>query len=461
MACKDHCEEFEYALQGPQVEPAAGYWQYCARLCIVGIDELRALTDKKNDRHYFPPYPKDEHTLKEEIDELVELAHHRDDPCFLVNEKPCPDPLDVCEFKKGELPKGRCRRPISKLWNLCPYPLGAVLVNRFPGEQVIRTGRGLARAVESETPGLYHRHIADFLMRTRNWSPPRQSLVWAALDVAIASALQAAWYYKWLSEGREKSTHDCTARRERPIEYVRRTHYKEKEFSVLFDCPDELNPAYNLCPDAREQCRNPDAKDQPVSPGTPRHPAYPSGHSTYSAAASEILSFFFGKEEVPPFLCPHPRLKSYSGGTLKTEFDNLADNIGLGRMWAGVHWRSDHTAGQRLGRTVACLVLKQLANMGSIDDKGQFKAFNLCPPEPTMPCNQCDLDEKVDPCDETKKPPNRSQLCDEAHVIADHCGKKDFEPGDPCPPPPQPKKCEDHWATRIDAYRGPQQGGQS
>lgn len=456
MPCKDKCEPFEYALKGPQVEPAAGYWNYCARLCIVGVDELRALTDKKNDPHYFPPYPTDERTLHEEIDELVDLAQHRDDPCHLVDPKKCDEPPAVCEFHKG-LPKARCRRPISKLWNLCPYPLGAVLVNRFPGEQVIRTGRGLARAIENETPGLYHRHIADFLMRTRNWSPPRQALVWAALDIAIASALQAAWYYKWLAEGREQG--ECTGWRERPIEYVLRTGYRKDEFSVLFDCPDELNPAYNLCPDARKVCRDPDTKNAPVSPGTPRHPAYPSGHSTYSAAASEILSFFFGEEEVPPFLCPHPRLKSYAGGKLKTEFDNLADNIGVGRMWAGVHWRSDHTAGQKLGRTVACLVLEQLANMGSVK-KGKVVPFELCPPEPTMPCDQCDPKQKLEPCDESAMPPKRSQLCDDAQLIADHCGKNDFEPGDPCKAPPKPKGCEeDHWSTRIDAYRGPQQGG--
>ena len=48
-----------------------------------------------------------------------------------------------------------------------------------------------------------------------------------------------------------------------------------------------------------------------TSPGTPRHPAYPSGHSTYSGAASEILSFFF-----PDY---------------RADLDRLADNIGIAR----------------------------------------------------------------------------------------------------------------------------------
>src|SRR3954453_14435005 len=444
--CIDGCNQFEYSLKGPQAEPSAGLWEYCPRLGFVGINEMRALTDKKNDRHYFPPYPTDPKTLNLEIDELLDLQKHRDDPCYLSNPKPCPKPLDVCEFEKGLPAAYGCRQPISKLWKLCPYPLGGTLVSRLPGQQVIRTGRGLARAVEKETPGLYHRHITSFLMDP-NWSPPRQARVWAALDIAIASALQAAWYYKWVAEGRNKG--ECTARRERPIEYSIRN---KSGLKVLFDCPDELNPTYYRCQDALDPTT--------VSPGTPRHPAYPSGHSTYSAAGAEILKFFFGEQDTPAFL---------GGGTkLKTEFDYLADNIGLGRMWAGVHWRSDHEAGQKLGRTIACLVLRQLASMRTADsDFKKVITFNLCPPDPKMPCNNCDPKDKVIPCKDDK-PPKRPALCKLAGEVHDACpecaAKDDADPGRPCPPPPPPCPKDDpcepkNWSARIDAYRGPQQGG--
>jgi membrane-associated phospholipid phosphatase len=439
--CSDDCYPHQYQLQGPQVEPAAGLWQYCAKLCIVPIERLTALTDDPKDPHFFPPYPTDDKTIKEEFAELVELAEKRDDPCFLAEQTPCPKTTDVCEFSGRELPRERCRRPISKLWNFCPYPPGAVLVNRFPGEQVIRTGRGLARAVESETPGLYHRHVADFLMRTRNWSPPRQALVWAALDVAVASALQAAWYYKWVAAGREKKKIGCTAFRERPYEYAKRIPNGLNKFNVLFDHPDEFNPVPMQCP-------------QP-SPGTPRHPAYPSGHSTYSAAASEILKFFFGAEETPAMIGNET--------TLADEFDNLADNIGLGRMWAGVHWRSDHTAGQRLGRTVACLVLSQLRNMSAYNImKKKVASFDLCPLEPKKLCDPCREKEK---CSD-ERPPLRSDLCAAIEKIESECAKhNDYDPPTkPCAPPPSPcpKKdpChQDNWNARVDAYRGPQQGG--
>jgi hypothetical protein len=83
-----------------------------------------------------------------------------------------------------------------------------------------------------------------------------------------------------------------------------------------------------------------DFKDTSKTPGTPRHPAYPSGHSTYSAAASEILAYFFPQH--------------------RNQLERLADNIGVARLWAGVHWRSDHTFGQRLGRFVARLIIQQL-----------------------------------------------------------------------------------------------------
>jgi hypothetical protein len=442
VACNDHCTNFEYSLKGPQVEPSAGLWQFCAKLRIVSIDELRKLTDDPADDHYFPPYPLDDPTITAEFKELVELEKYRDDPCFIATSEKCDEQPDLCRFKKKLPGRIGCRRPLSRLWNFCPYPLGGVLVNRFPGQQVVRTGRGLARAVESETPGLYHRQVADFLMKSRNWSPPRQALVWAALDVAIASALQAAWYYKWVAQGREAGA--CTAFRERPAEYADR---KKLAFTVLFDHPDELNPNPMRCPDSFDK--------NVLSPGTPRHPAYPSGHSTYSAAASEILKFFFGAEDTPPFLGPKT--------SIATELDYLADNIGLGRMWAGVHWRSDHEAGQKLGRVVACLVLQQLASMRTIDKDFKVIKFNLCPPEPVQPCDPCDPKQEVDPCP-NDKPPLRSKLCAAADAVKADCPPKDDTqpPHDPCKAPPECKGKAHPFGplgARINAYSGPQQGG--
>ena len=178
--------------------------------------------------------------------------------------------------------------------------------------------------------------------------------------------------------------------------------------------------------------------------GTPRHPAYPSGHSTYSGAGSEVLKFFFGS--TPVFAGAQPSRGTGNApnppNNIGKELDNMADNIGLGRMWAGIHWRSDHEAGVQLGRTVARLVLRQLMDMGIV----------LCPPERKPIKDQCDPKQTVD-CDMSIKPPTREQLEKEAKQFEKNCDKKKPQQ-EPCGAPPQPME------DSLDANRGVQQGAQ-
>lgn len=421
MSCTDTpypCPVHEYALrQSRQVEPEASYWNYCPQLRLISIEELTEITDDPNHPGYFPPYP-DPCTaagaaeIDREMKELLDLQHRRDEPCSLELSAHGEYVLTDSACKpRPKLPHAfDYRAPISKLLNLQPFALGAVMVNRFPGDRIIHTGRGMARAVEMETPGLHHRHALNYLMRTRmSWSPPRQALVWAALDVALASALQAAWYYKWLS------SRPYTSRRERPSEYSARNH---SGLNVLFDHPDELNPNYSTCPEARPSCG---PANIAFSPGTPRHPAYPSGHSTYSGAASTILGYFFGNDPTPEFL----RLGAPMT-TIGEEARRMADNIGMGRLWAGVHWRSDHEAGLKLGQVVACLVLQQLASICGGD-------FDMCPPIP-KPVAQCK-------CEKADCPDDPPPACDDLKKRAKNCRDKCKEDDDrplpaPCPAHP-------------------------
>jgi hypothetical protein len=431
----------EYALTGPQVEPDASYWNHCPQLRLVHIDELRAITEDRDNPGYFPGYPnfctdEGQDEIRREFKELIELAYLRDEPCSLVQDTGgCPALTEwPCEPLR-DLPKAfGCRAPISRLFNLMPPALGAVQVNRLPGQQVIRTGRGMARAVESETPGLFHRHALNYLITTRNWSPPRQALVWAALDVAIASALRAAWYYKWLSP------RHFTSRRPRPIEYARDNG---EDLSVLYDLPDELNPMYITCPDARPCSSNPG-----FSPGTPRHPAYPSGHSTYAGAASTVLAFFFGNDATPSFLAP-----GAPPSTIGQELRNMADNIGMGRLWAGIHWRSDHEAGLKLGQVVGCLVLRQLA---SICGGG----FTLCPRNSPVR-SQCDCND-VTRCSDAPPPPcqelkDRANRCREACAP---CGESNVDVPLPCGTLRSPNDVEADTPEQLD-QRSVQQGAET
>lgn len=64
----------------------------------------------------------------------------------------------------------------------------------------------------------------------------------------------------------------------------------------------------------------------------PNHPSYPSAHSCASAAAATVLASLFPDR--------------------KTEVDGWVTEAGLSRMYAGIHYRSDITAGRNLGLAV-------------------------------------------------------------------------------------------------------------
>lgn len=286
----------QYHLHGPQVEPKAACWgdnPPHAPLHVVPTAEITAIVTP-------PPFPTGA-AATEELKELHELAQMRDDPTALHSSAP-----------------GRERRPLSFFLQLRPPPLGAVYNTlRADSQPVVTTGRELARMFEAETPGLLHRQALNFLIKDSGWSPPRQARAWAALDIAIYSALLAAWHYKW-------NTGDLA------ISYRPRPWEADHTLSILFD------HAVNAAGTGDGTLRIVPAP----SPGTPRHPAYPSGHSTYSAAGSEVLKALFPGYETP--------------------LDDLADNIGMARLWAGIHWRSDHTFGRAVGKAVGQRVIAQL-----------------------------------------------------------------------------------------------------
>ena len=65
----------------------------------------------------------------------------------------------------------------------------------------------------------------------------------------------------------------------------------------------------------------------------PNHPSYPSGHSCVSASAATVLGHLFPDHA--------------------SELNGYVTDAGLSRMYAGIHYRFDITAGQNLGRQVA------------------------------------------------------------------------------------------------------------
>lgn len=165
------------------------------------------------------------------------------------------------------------------------------------------------------------------------WSPPMQTLVCTALDIALYSAQLAAWHVKWRGGVGVEF-------RPRPVEV-------DPHVSTLF------SRSVNALQDGDGAPRVLPAP----SPGTPRHPSYVSGHSVTYAAGAELLTFFFPDRAA--------------------ELDMLADNAGMARLWAGVHYRSDHEEGMALGRAVGAMVVDQV------------RAACITPPEPCAVPDYC------------------------------------------------------------------------
>lgn len=78
---------------------------------------------------------------------------------------------------------------------------------------------------------------------------------------------------------------------------------------------------------------------------TPLFPSYVSGHSTFSAAASEVLAYVFPER--------------------RDELRAMSEEAGMSRIYGGIHYRSDNVEGLRLGRAIAEKVVARAAEDGA------------------------------------------------------------------------------------------------
>ena len=98
---------------------------------------------------------------------------------------------------------------------------------------------------------------------------------------------------------------------------------------------------------------NPDAKPNPdfiplmVSPA---FPSYISGHSTFSAAAARLLERFFGTDEIGFSV----RSDGLPGAVRSyKKLSEARNEIGMSRLFAGIHVMSDNLEGQKAGTRIA------------------------------------------------------------------------------------------------------------
>ncbi|MEZ2143409.1 twin-arginine translocation pathway signal protein [Bradyrhizobium sp. DN5] len=99
--------------------------------------------------------------------------------------------------------------------------------------------------------------------------------------------------------------------------------------------------------------------------GAPIHSSYPGGASQIAAASVTILKAFYDENAIVPNpVQPDPkdptRLTPYEGPplTIGGELNKLAWNYGIGRDWAGIHFRSDFSSSLALGEELAISILR-------------------------------------------------------------------------------------------------------
>ncbi len=180
--------------------------------------------------------------------------------------------------------------------------------------------------------------------------------VTSLVGLASGCALKAAWFQKWFVH-----------RRLRPEEFGGRVHHVTTS-TTSHPIHEDLLERSTVLPEVERRFGT-NLLPQVYPEGSPIHPAYPSGHATWAGAGVTVLKAFFDESVTiaDPVVAAEDGLSlvPYAGQdarelTLGGELNKLAWNIGVGRNFAGIHWRSDIIEGLRLGEAVALGVLRDL-----------------------------------------------------------------------------------------------------
>ncbi len=89
---------------------------------------------------------------------------------------------------------------------------------------------------------------------------------------------------------------------------------------------------------------------------TPPFPSYTSGHSTFSGAGAAVLTAFFGDQVSFTLASETPA----AGNRTFNSFWDAAEESGLSRIYGGIHYSFDNTAGLTAGAQVGEWVLNHL-----------------------------------------------------------------------------------------------------
>jgi membrane-associated phospholipid phosphatase len=183
------------------------------------------------------------------------------------------------------------------------------------------------------------------------WGAPH---ICSILGTITTAALYAAWYQKWLVH-----------RRLRPEEFGGRVHQTKVGAAKYPIHADLMNSAALPMVYA---ANNSYLLPQSYPEGCPLHPSYPQGHGTVAGACATSLKAFFDETQIVTDCVVASddglTLNPYTGPALTVggEINKLAFNVGIGRDYAGIHYRSDAEAGFMLGEQVAMAILQDMVN---------------------------------------------------------------------------------------------------
>jgi hypothetical protein len=189
----------------------------------------------------------------------------------------------------------------------------------------------------------------------------------------------AAWYHKWRVH-----------RRLRPEEFGGRVHHVTNGTMIDGQPVGTRYPIHGDLLGSTALAETRSRLDTALLPqaypdGSPTHPSYPGGHAVTAGSNATILKAYFdGDARITNPVRPDPDdpTSLTTDGTpdslsVRGEINKLAANVSYARSWAGIHYRSDTTAGLRIGERIAIGALSERLRQRPADAYGGRGEFNF------------------------------------------------------------------------------------
>lgn len=218
--------------------------------------------------------------------------------------------------------------------------------DRSPEEQTIGIYWGYDGADRLGTPPRLYNQILRQIAADRANTPAQNARLFGLANAAMADAGIQCWYAKYL--------YDLW----RPVVGIREADVGTGPTGLGDGNPHTAGDVHWLPLGAPQS--NPDTS--PTHNFTPNFPAYPSGHATFGAASLGVVRAFYGTDAIPfSFVSDEMNgvTQDASGASrarVSRSFTTLSQAIlenAISRIYLGVHWVFDGTAGAKAGEEVA------------------------------------------------------------------------------------------------------------